>query len=202
MVGVGRTNDVNADSAVSICRLHRVASSDRRSTPCGSRRRRARHRWRNQRSDHLFLGAVVEYTAPGRNDSPPRQTKYRPADAGGPADHAGCVLALLGCRRARALALHYFGEGAKRFAPGGGERVMNWPDLSMGGYGFYVWGSYVFALVVIVWEVVSLRQRKKALANEARKALANDAQNAAANDDRPAAVHTTVLRGSTNETTS
>ena len=23
---------------------------------------------------------------------------------------------------------------------------MNWPDLSMGGYGFYVWGSYlVFA---------------------------------------------------------
>jgi len=78
---------------------------------------------------------------------------------------------------------------------------MNWPDLSMGGYGFYVWGSYVFALVAIVWEVVSLRQRKKALAIEARNALANDAQNAAANDDSPAAVHTTVIRGSTNETT-
>jgi heme exporter protein D len=71
---------------------------------------------------------------------------------------------------------------------------MNWPDLSMGGYGFYVWGSYLFALVLIVWEVVSLRQRKKALANEAQKAVTND--------DRPAAVRTTVLRGSTNETTS
>ena len=72
---------------------------------------------------------------------------------------------------------------------------MNWPDLSMGGYGFYVWGSYLFALVAIVWEVVSLRQRKKALA-------ANEARNAVANDDRPAALRTTVLRGSTNETTS
>jgi heme exporter protein D len=64
---------------------------------------------------------------------------------------------------------------------------MNWPDLSMGGYGFYVWGSYLFALVAIVWEVISLRQRKKALA---------------ANEERPATVRTTVLRGSTNETTS
>ena len=71
---------------------------------------------------------------------------------------------------------------------------MNWPDLSMGGYGFYVWGSYLFALVAIVWEVVSLRQRKKALANEALSA--------AANDERPAGVRTTILRGSTHETTS
>jgi heme exporter protein D len=43
---------------------------------------------------------------------------------------------------------------------------MNWPDLSMGGYGFYVWGSYLFSLVAIVWEVVSLRNRKKALAQQ------------------------------------
>ncbi|HSD48164.1 MAG TPA: heme exporter protein CcmD [Pyrinomonadaceae bacterium] len=68
---------------------------------------------------------------------------------------------------------------------------MNWPDLSMGGYGFYVWGSYLFALVLIVWEVVSLRQRKKALANEEK-----------ANEERSATVRTSVLRGSTNETTS
>jgi heme exporter protein D len=40
---------------------------------------------------------------------------------------------------------------------------MNWPDLSMGGYGFYVWGSYIFAVISIVWEVVSLKQRKRAL---------------------------------------
>jgi heme exporter protein D len=43
---------------------------------------------------------------------------------------------------------------------------MNWPDLSMGGYGFYVWGSYLFSLVAIVWEVVSLRSRKKALTQQ------------------------------------
>ncbi|HEY4423245.1 MAG TPA: heme exporter protein CcmD [Pyrinomonadaceae bacterium] len=38
---------------------------------------------------------------------------------------------------------------------------MNWPDLSMGGYGFYVWGSYIASLIFFVWEVVSLRQRKQ-----------------------------------------
>jgi heme exporter protein D len=71
---------------------------------------------------------------------------------------------------------------------------MNWPDLSMGGYGFYVWGSYLFALAAIVWEVLSLRQRRKALENQSQDELANE--------ERPAAVRTTVLRGSANETTS
>jgi heme exporter protein D len=63
---------------------------------------------------------------------------------------------------------------------------MQWPDLSMGGYGFYVWGSYLISLIVIVWELVSLRQRKKALIK----------------DEKSSAVHAAVLRGSTNETTS
>ena len=63
---------------------------------------------------------------------------------------------------------------------------MNWPDLSMGGYGFYVWGSYIFSLVVIVWEVVSLKQRKKALTQQQSSNT----------------VPASVLRGSTNETTS
>jgi heme exporter protein CcmD len=40
---------------------------------------------------------------------------------------------------------------------------MNWPDLSMSGQGFYIWGSYLFALAAIVWEVISLKQRKRAL---------------------------------------
>jgi heme exporter protein D len=62
---------------------------------------------------------------------------------------------------------------------------LHWPDLSMGGYGFYVWGSYLFALAAIVWELLSLRQRKKAIVREERSPV------------RPA-----VLRGSTNETTS
>jgi len=56
----------------------------------------------------------------------------------------------------------------------------------MGGYGFYVWGSYLFTLVMIVWELLSLRQRKKAVRKE----------------ERSTAVRSTVLRGSTNETTS
>jgi heme exporter protein CcmD len=63
---------------------------------------------------------------------------------------------------------------------------LHWPDLSMGGYGFYVWGSYLFALVAFVWELVSLRQRRKAVVKE----------------ERTPAVRPTVLRGSTNETTS
>ena len=63
---------------------------------------------------------------------------------------------------------------------------MNWPDLSMGGYGFYVWGSYLASLIAIVWEVVSLKQRKKALTQQQ---LSNS-------------VPVSVLRGSINETTS
>ncbi|HSE19052.1 MAG TPA: heme exporter protein CcmD [Pyrinomonadaceae bacterium] len=65
---------------------------------------------------------------------------------------------------------------------------MNWPDLSMGGYGFYVWGSYVVSLILIVWEVVSLKQRKKALTQQQQQA------------SKP--VSAPVLRGSINETTS
>ena len=66
---------------------------------------------------------------------------------------------------------------------------MNWPDLSMGGYGFYVWGSYIFALILIVWEVVSLKQRKKTLKQQ------EDQQ-------RSSSVSPSVLTGSANETTS
>jgi len=35
-------------------------------------------------------------------------------------------------------------------------------DLSMGGYGFYVWGSYLLAFVAIGLEVFALSRRKKA----------------------------------------
>ena len=63
---------------------------------------------------------------------------------------------------------------------------MHWPDLSMGGYGFYVWGSYLAALIAIVWEVISLMQRKKALVQQQSSKT----------------VAAPVLRGSVNETTS
>jgi heme exporter protein D len=65
---------------------------------------------------------------------------------------------------------------------------MNWPDLSMGGYGFYIWGSYLFSLIAIVWEVVSLKQRKKTLTQQQSSASKS--------------VAAPVLRGSVNETTS
>ena len=59
----------------------------------------------------------------------------------------------------------------------------------MGGYGFYVWGSYLVSLIAIVWEVVSLKQRKKALIQ----------QQSSQQSSKPVAP---VLRGSVNETTS
>ena len=65
---------------------------------------------------------------------------------------------------------------------------MNWPDLSMGGYGFYIWGSYLVSLIAIVWEVVSLKQRKKALTQQRQQQASNS-------------VPASVLRGSINETT-
>lgn len=56
----------------------------------------------------------------------------------------------------------------------------------MGEYGFYVWGSYIFSLIAIVWEVVSLSHRKKALTHRQLSAPTQPA----------------VLRERTNETTS
>jgi heme exporter protein D len=41
---------------------------------------------------------------------------------------------------------------------------MSWSEFwSMGGYAFYVWGSYVTALIVLGGEVVLLMKRKKSL---------------------------------------
>jgi heme exporter protein CcmD len=62
---------------------------------------------------------------------------------------------------------------------------MNWPDLSLGGYGFYVWGSYLFALIAIAWEVVSLKQRRKSIGRH----------------KTPERTPPSVIRGSANETT-
>ena len=66
---------------------------------------------------------------------------------------------------------------------------MNWPDLSMDGYGFYIWGSYLFSLIAIVWELLSLRNRKRALAQQNAKTSTSS-------------VPASVLTGSANETTS
>lgn len=40
----------------------------------------------------------------------------------------------------------------------------SWSDFfAMGGYGFYVWGSYALALVLLVGEVWLLRHRRRTL---------------------------------------
>lgn len=44
---------------------------------------------------------------------------------------------------------------------------MDWSNFfSMGGYAFYVWGSYLVALVAIGGEVLLLLRRKKSLLKE------------------------------------
>jgi heme exporter protein CcmD len=64
---------------------------------------------------------------------------------------------------------------------------MNWPDLSMSGQGFYIWGAYALSLIAIVWELVNLSQRRKALTRQQQASKS---------------VPASVLRGSANETTS
>ncbi|MHB8666529.1 MAG: heme exporter protein CcmD [Burkholderiales bacterium] len=44
---------------------------------------------------------------------------------------------------------------------------MNWGSwqnfVAMGGYGLYVWGSYIVTLVVLVAEIVSLTMRRRSV---------------------------------------
>lgn len=42
--------------------------------------------------------------------------------------------------------------------------------ISMGGYGVYVWGSYGVTLVLLAAELLSLRARKRRVAQTARLA--------------------------------
>jgi heme exporter protein D len=47
---------------------------------------------------------------------------------------------------------------------------MNWSEFfSMGGYGFYVWGSYLIAFLLMGGEVALLMKRWKALRQHANR---------------------------------
>jgi heme exporter protein D len=52
---------------------------------------------------------------------------------------------------------------------------MNWGSWSnfwnMGGYGFYVWGSYAVTLICIVAEIVLLAQRRRTLLRQLTQML-------------------------------
>lgn len=42
--------------------------------------------------------------------------------------------------------------------------VENWSEFfAMGGYGFYVWGSYIVAFICIAGEVVLISKRRRTL---------------------------------------
>ena len=42
--------------------------------------------------------------------------------------------------------------------------------FAMGGYGFYVWGSYAITVAVIVAEILAVRARRRRARDEARVA--------------------------------
>ncbi len=48
-----------------------------------------------------------------------------------------------------------------------GNRTMNWSSVSeffsMGGYGFYVWGSYVVTFVCVAGEILLISNRRRTL---------------------------------------
>jgi heme exporter protein D len=47
---------------------------------------------------------------------------------------------------------------------------MNWSKFfHMGGYGFYVWGSYIATLILLAAEVLQLRKRGKTLREQNRR---------------------------------
>lgn len=50
---------------------------------------------------------------------------------------------------------------------------MNWGSaqafFDMGGYGFYVWGSYGVTVVCILWEIIALRRRAVAARADAQR---------------------------------
>jgi heme exporter protein D len=50
---------------------------------------------------------------------------------------------------------------------------MNWASwsefFSMGGYAFYVWGSYAVATALIVMEIIALRNRRRAALAQASR---------------------------------
>jgi heme exporter protein D len=51
----------------------------------------------------------------------------------------------------------------------------SWSDfLAMGGYGVYVWGSYLVALTLMASEVAALRRRGRAAVENARRLRASE----------------------------
>jgi len=51
---------------------------------------------------------------------------------------------------------------------------VNWSDFFyMGGYGFYIWGSYLIAFLLLAGEVFFLMRRKKSLSRNGSQHSSN-----------------------------
>src|SRR5262249_8284694 len=128
--------------------------------------RAAGARRRDQRSDHLFLGEVVEHAAPGRVGEPHQVAEHGDDHAYRDAHHDFRILVLRHRRGDAARALHNARARARKRVGGASEGGrMNWGSLdnflAMGGYGLYVWGSYGVTLVLIAAELILLARRKR-----------------------------------------
>ena len=52
----------------------------------------------------------------------------------------------------------------------------SWHDfLAMGGYGLYVWGSFVMTGVALAWELLLLTQRRRQALETLREEVCRDA---------------------------
>ena len=112
---------------------------------------------------------MVEHAASGRDHSHTRQTNHSPAHAGCYADYAGRLLVVFHCRGAGATAPNHFGKGAKRRAGCCDCCLVMSQFFYMGGYGFYVCGSYIATLILLGAEVLQLLRRKKTLREHDRR---------------------------------
>ena len=123
------------------------------------------HRRRDQRADHLLLGAMVEHAAPGRLGQPHQVPDHGRDHARGHAHHDLRLLVLRHRGGAAARALHHARARARERLGRTirARRRMTWGSLdnflAMGGYGLYVWGSYAVTLALIFAELLVLARR-------------------------------------------
>jgi heme exporter protein CcmD len=117
--------------------------------PRRPRRRGARAGRRGEHPDHLFLGAVVEHAAPGRFGQPEERAEHGADHAEGDAGHGARVLGVRHRGRDGAGALHHPRE----------RRMTEF--FAMGGYGWYVWGSYGVTFACLALEVIFLAKRNR-----------------------------------------
>ena len=116
---------------------------------------------------------MVEHASSGSNADRP-QFQDGAIDAFGDVRFDGRVLDVFNRDSARARSFDHQRKRARRAVAGrggGGSIIMHWNSLSefinMGGYGTYVWGSYLVTFVLLTAEIIAVRARQRKLKNAA-----------------------------------